>query len=309
MHNAWELGPDRSFATARRRIRASGNEALSADFIPPLATVVREFLGASRDDVELAEAIQAIHRFLLQHDFDAAFRSRVVWDSFCAHVARTFPLAAARRGYPAAQASLADATVGMRWLYHWFFPLSQPLPRPDVVHTAMVGSCTLLAAALKLEHGTPFLLSEHGIYLRERYLAEHTSSANLFRKLLLLGFARRMTELSYALADIVSPCCDYNRRWELRNGARPELLGPRTTASSRDRRRPPPDLRGAGRLSSGPAGSTRSRISRRSCVRRLSCSKRARTCAFGSSAALSPAASGTSVAALRSTGSSRSASR
>ncbi len=224
VRNAWELGPDRSLATARRRIRASGNEALSADFIPPLATVVREFLGASRDDVELAEAIQAIHRFLLEHDFDAAFRSRVVWDSFCAHVARTFPLAAARRGYPAAQASLADATVGMRWLYHWFFPLSQPLPRPDVVHTAMVGSCTLLAAALKLEHGTPFLLSEHGIYLRERYLAEHTSSANLFRKLLLLGFARRMTELSYALADIVSPCCDYNRRWELRNGARPELL-------------------------------------------------------------------------------------
>jgi glycosyltransferase involved in cell wall biosynthesis len=224
VRNAWEFGPDPGLRTVRRRVRPSDESALAAGFISPFATVVRELLGASRDDVQLAEAIHALYRFFLDHDFDATFRSRDVWDSFCIHVARTFPVAAARLGYPGARASLADATAGIRWLYHWFFPLSQPLPRPDVVHTAMVGSCTLLAAAIKLEHRTPFLLSEHGIYLRERYLAEHASSVTLFRKLLLLGFARRMTELSYALADVVSPCCDYNRRWELRNGARPELL-------------------------------------------------------------------------------------
>ena len=224
VRNAWELGPDRRFAAVRRRVHSSGDAALAEGFIPPFSTVVRELLGTSRDDIELARAIHAIYRFFLEHDFDATFRSRAVWDSFCAQVADIFPPAAARRGYPATQASLADLTAGLGWLYHWFFPLSQPLPRPDVVHTAMVGSCTLLAAAVKLEHGSPFLLSEHGIYLRERYLAEHASSASLFRKLLLLGFARRMTELGYSLADVVSPCCDYNRRWELRNGARPELL-------------------------------------------------------------------------------------
>ena len=29
-----------------------------------------------------------------------------------------------------------------------------------------------------------------------------------------------MTELSYNMADLIAPCCDYNQRWELRNGAR-----------------------------------------------------------------------------------------
>ncbi len=224
VRNAWELGPDRRIRAVRGRVRSSGETAIATGFIPPFTTVVRELLGASRDDTELAVAIHAIHRFFLEHDFDATFRSRAVWDSFCAEVASIFPTAAERSGYPATQATLADLTAGLGWLYHWFFPLAEPLPRPDVVHTAMVGSCTLLAVAVKLEHGSAFLLSEHGIYLRERYLAEHASTASLFRKLLLLGFARRMTELGYSLADVVSPCCDYNRRWELRNGARAEVI-------------------------------------------------------------------------------------
>lgn len=213
VRNAWELGPNRRIADVRRRVRSSREAELGAGFLPHFSTVVCELLGASRDDAELARAIHAIHRYFLEHDFDATFRSRAVWDSLRSEVAGIFP-----------QASLADLTACLGWLYHWFFPLAQPLPRPDVVHTAMVGSCTLLAAAVKLEHGSAFLLSEHGIYLRERYLAEHASSASLFRKLLLLGFARRMTELGYSLADVVSPCCDYNRRWELRNGARPEVI-------------------------------------------------------------------------------------
>ncbi len=224
VRNAWELGPDRKVRAVRGRARSSGDTAIATEFIPPFTTVLRELLGASHDDAELARAIHAIYRFFRERDFDATFRSRVVWDSFCAEVASIFPAAAERSGYHGKQASLADLTAGLGWLYHWFFPLAEPLPGPEVVHTAMVGSCTLLAAAVKLEHGSAFLLSEHGIYLRERYLAEHGSSASLFRKLFLLGFARRMTELGYSLADVVSPCCDYNRRWELRNGARPEVL-------------------------------------------------------------------------------------
>lgn len=224
VRNAWELGPPRSLGTVRRLVRSTRDAPIAADFIPPFLTVVRELLGTTRDDAELAAAVGAIHAFVQEHDFDATFRSRAVWDALCVQIARSFPSAAESRGYGAREATLADVGSGLSWLYHWFFPLSQPLPRADVVHTAMIGSCTLLAAAAKLVHGTPFLLSEHGIYLRERYLAEHRSTASLFRKLLLLGFARRMTELGYGLADVVSPCCDYNRRWELHNGAPPELL-------------------------------------------------------------------------------------
>jgi glycosyltransferase involved in cell wall biosynthesis len=93
-----------------------------------------------------------------------------------------------------------------------------------VAHAAMAGSCTLVAICAKLEHGAAFMLTEHGIYLREAYLAAAASSDSLFLKLLRLRFARRITELSYATADQISPCCDYNKRWELRLGAEPERV-------------------------------------------------------------------------------------
>ena len=70
----------------------------------------------------------------------------------------------------------------------------------------------------------PFLLTEHGIYLRERYLAESNSPSSLFLKMFSLGFVRRVTELSYLVADQISPGSNYNQRWELRNGAQPAQL-------------------------------------------------------------------------------------
>jgi glycosyltransferase involved in cell wall biosynthesis len=88
----------------------------------------------------------------------------------------------------------------------------------------MSGVCALVALCAKLEHGAGFLLTEHGIYIRESYLAEAGSSASLFLKVLRLRFALRVTQLSYAMADLISPCCDYNKRWEARLGAPAERL-------------------------------------------------------------------------------------
>lgn len=39
-----------------------------------------------------------------------------------------------------------------------------------------------------------------------------------------MRFALRVTQLSYAVADLISPCCDYNKRWEARLGASDDRL-------------------------------------------------------------------------------------
>jgi glycosyltransferase involved in cell wall biosynthesis len=88
----------------------------------------------------------------------------------------------------------------------------------------MGGICSAVAVVCQREHGAGFLLSEHGIYLRECYLAESETSGNLFGKVLKLAFARRMTELAYSHADAIAPCCNYNQRWERRVGAEQERL-------------------------------------------------------------------------------------
>ena len=193
--------------------------ALARIFLPLFRSFLDELFADKANPEHLAATVHGMYRFFLRYDFDKTFRSPAVWHTFVEEAQYSFPRAAAQCGYPDAPFTLADMAACYHWLYHWFFPLAAPLPKVDVVHAAMAGICTLVAVAVKLEHGAAYMLTEHGIYLRERYLAEAAASPCLFRKLFSLRFARRMTELSYALADLIAPCCDYNQRWELRNGA------------------------------------------------------------------------------------------
>jgi glycosyltransferase involved in cell wall biosynthesis len=165
-----------------------------------------------------------MYRFFAEYDFDATLRSRTVWHCFKLIAQTHYPRLAARHGYADAGFVLSDLTMGMQWLYHWLFPLAKPLPPVDVVHAAMVGVSTLVAVAAQLEFQAAYLLTEHGIYLREAYLAEASASDSLFLKLFKIRFAHCMVSLTYHLADQISPCCDYNKRWELINGAPADRL-------------------------------------------------------------------------------------
>ncbi len=208
----------------RRRARSTTQETVVERFVPAFRAFLLEMLTEDSNPQRLAGLVHALHRFSLEHDFDTAFRSRPVWDCFTEVARSRFPGIVADLGHVNARFTLGDLTTGLQWLYHSLFPIAGPLPKVDLVHSAMAGVSTLVAACVKLEHGAAYLLTEHGIYLRECYLAEAPLSGSLFLKLLRLRFARRMTELSYALADQVSPCCNYNQRWERQNGAAPHRL-------------------------------------------------------------------------------------
>jgi len=208
----------------RQRKQVTTDAVIESEFIPGFRAFLIELFNEESDAVRLGWYIHQMYRFFLAYDFDATLRSQVAWECFAQVARRYFPRTALLHGYPRAEFTLGDITDGMRFLYRWLTPLATELPRTDIVHTAAAGLCSLVAVAAKLEHGAAFLLTEHGIYLRERYLAEVDSPSSLFLKLFSLRFARRISELSYALADQISPGSYYNQRWELRNGAAPEKL-------------------------------------------------------------------------------------
>jgi polysaccharide biosynthesis protein PelF len=199
----------------RRRTRPS---AVERDFVPAFLEYLTELFGADSDPARLASAIHAMYRFLSVNDFGRVARSEVVWEAFRSFMIRAVPELGARHGYHVVP-TLYELSTAFTVAMHGLFTLSRPLPDVDVVHTAMAGTCTLVAAAVKLEYGAGFLLSEHGVYLRESYLALADGKEGIAAKVLNLAFARRMTTLTYFLADQISPCCDYNQRWEVVNGA------------------------------------------------------------------------------------------
>ncbi|MFC4454945.1 GT4 family glycosyltransferase PelF [Deinococcus sonorensis] len=138
---------------------------------------------------------------------------------------------AARRPQGAQQARLpaptvADALDVQLWLEHALRPLASLPPEVELGHAVSNGFSALAALHGHWSHGTPFLLTEHGVYLRERYLEFRTSSAPLAYKALLLRFHRLLCSLAYREAALILPGSHYNRRWEERLGAAPERIVP-----------------------------------------------------------------------------------
>ena len=66
--------------------------------------------------------------------------------------------------------SLHDAQVAATLLEHAVRPLAYRMPPVDLCHPAAAGLPVLVALAAKWRDGVPYLLTEHGVYLRERYL-------------------------------------------------------------------------------------------------------------------------------------------
>jgi len=115
--------------------------------------------------------------------------------------------------------SPADALeVGWR-IGHMLGPLAVEPVRADIVHSSMNGLSALVGMTAKWRHGTPLLVSEHGIYLRERYMSILEDDANHAVKVLVLAFFRLLAEATYKVSDALAPHSTYNRRWQLRGGA------------------------------------------------------------------------------------------
>ncbi|WP_175409598.1 GT4 family glycosyltransferase PelF [Streptomyces sp. TRM64462] len=119
----------------------------------------------------------------------------------------------------AARPTVHDALTATDLIEHALRPLGARIPGDCVAHAVSSGLATLPALAAQHFDGVPFLLTEHGIYLRERYLGYRTEAQRWPIKALILGFYRELNSLGYRKADLITPCNQYNRRWEERGGA------------------------------------------------------------------------------------------
>ncbi|MER5528034.1 GT4 family glycosyltransferase PelF [Streptomyces sp. NPDC002677] len=123
-----------------------------------------------------------------------------------------------------ARPTLHDALTATALLEHALRPLTAPLPESGVAHAVSGGVAALPGLAALEQHGVPLLLTEHGVYLRERYLGYRTAPYRWPVKAVVLGFFRLLARESYRKAALITPGNRYNRLWEEEGGADPEAI-------------------------------------------------------------------------------------
>jgi glycosyltransferase involved in cell wall biosynthesis len=126
--------------------------------------------------------------------------------------------------YPAVPMRVRDALEATELVEHLVLPLSARVPRAVRCPPVSNGLPALLALGAKWRYGTPMVMSEHGVYLRERYLGFQTVTYRWPVKAVMLGFMRRLCRTAYQEADVIAPVNVFNRRWEIRHGADPDRV-------------------------------------------------------------------------------------
>ena len=201
--------------------RGSAWEDFEASFALVLSALVRNHPGAPSDFVS---GLRGMHRWAQGHDLHSALASERATHLVLEHWDKSERWQAWSEQRPARHMSLQDALVATDLLEHLLRPLSQSAPRADLCHPVSNGLPTLVAMTAQWTYGTPMVMSEHGVFLRERYLALQNFVFGWPVKQLVLAFYRRLSEAGYAAAELIAPVNVFNQRWEVHGGADPDRI-------------------------------------------------------------------------------------
>jgi glycosyltransferase involved in cell wall biosynthesis len=215
-----EYSWDVPVSTVLRRRWETTEQVIATEFLPCFERFIELALSGSRDVNTLAAAVFTLHDYFQRYDYHYTLRTPEVWRGFqhAVHAARKHGNLAG--GEP----TFAELAEALRLFYRFLLVLNVPVVRADVSHSTAAGFGGLPCMLAKLQHGTRYLLTEHGVYLREQYLNLRRSIPSVFVRATLYRLIEVVVTLNYALADQVSPVCHYNARWERWLGVPPERI-------------------------------------------------------------------------------------
>ncbi|MFF1791679.1 DUF3492 domain-containing protein [Kitasatospora sp. NPDC058243] len=129
----------------------------------------------------------------------------------------------------AGQPLVRDVLVAADLLEQCLRPLSAPwygtgpdgLGGADLCHVVGGGPAALPALVARYLHGVPFVVTEHGLHLREQYLGYREAPYRWPVRALLLAYFRALTEETYRQAAVLTPGSAHDQQWQRRCGADP----------------------------------------------------------------------------------------
>jgi polysaccharide biosynthesis protein PelF len=152
------------------------------------------------------------------------FRGRDSWQVFVSELEQLL-LESHRDSAPAPIYDAIEAARLYQALYWVARTAAVPTPPCDLIHVTAAGWAGIPAIVHKALCRTPLLLTEHGVYVREAYLAAvREAAARPGHGHISPRLALGMTRAVYAVADVIAPVTDANAEWERGLGVDPAKI-------------------------------------------------------------------------------------
>ena len=187
--------------------------------IEPILRNLLEHIFRLREDLDaLGEDLVRLYDYFNEYDYYEVFRSQEVWQIYKEFMLQYY------KNTEQNPPTVFDLVEGLRYLFRFFIAILPELPKADLYHSSAAAFCGLPCIIAKKKYGSKYLLTEHGIYIREQYLFASRRQLPLRTKEFLLGLITLVSKLNYHFADVISPVCNYNKRWEMKWGVPEEKI-------------------------------------------------------------------------------------
>jgi glycosyltransferase involved in cell wall biosynthesis len=200
------------------RWRRHGEPGLRLD-LPQV--LLRGLMGWDGDLDELTLALVWCRR--RPHRVRSVFRNRAGWEGFLAALREVLDERTPDSA-PAPELDTYEAATLYQTLYWIARAAAEPVPPTDIAHVTAAGWAGIPATVQKALYGTPVVLTEHGVYVRESYLAAVRSPSSPGERFIATRLARGLARSAYAAADVISPVTDANASWEVGLGVDPDKI-------------------------------------------------------------------------------------
>jgi polysaccharide biosynthesis protein PelF len=203
---------DRVLGNSQKKERTGASE-IRQGYLPHFGVLAQAFVNSQCNSERLGRAMYGIHQFCREHDYATAAASPQAWEVF---------LSAAERSD--LDLNLEDARNCMRWTQRNLSLLAMEYPQVDLVHSSIAGLAGIPGVLGKVAHGSGYLLTEHGLHLRELNMSLARAPYSKACRLFLSRFHRAIALMNYHFADRISSLGEFSKRWQTRLGADPAKL-------------------------------------------------------------------------------------
>lgn len=205
---------DIPFSLVYMKKKRTTGKVIETYFLPLFKKLIFEILAPEKNPQRFGEILFQLYKYFQEYEYKESFKSEKIWQTYKEYILDF----SKNQDSTIHQPDIYSLIQSLGWVYRFLNIVNTTIPKTDVTHSSASAFCGIPCVISKLENKTPFLLTEHGVYMREQYLSLSQRKLPLFLNTFLIRFIQSITTLNYFFADQISPVCHYNTRWETRFG-------------------------------------------------------------------------------------------
>lgn len=196
------------------------DDVIDKKFIGYFKELIIEIMSIRKEPEKFEDLIVHLYKYFREYEYKVSFKSERTWGKFKEIIEKY----SKDDKYGIINPDVYGLINSLGWIYRFLNVINTPIPETNICHSSAAAFCGIPCVISKKIYKSSYLLTEHGVYLREQYLSLSKRQYPSYLNTFLIRLIKSVVKLNYYSANQISPVCEYNTKWEREFGVNKEKI-------------------------------------------------------------------------------------